>query len=216
VLSTQLEKGAREPVTPRSPPASGTQTRPGISLCSSNAAERPELERFIREAFERKHGAVVRSFMPVLLGMRNENGTVIGAAGYRSAAYEQLFLEQYLGEPIEALIARRNSGVQVARAEIAEIGNFACRDCASAIRMVGILATFLLDQRHRWVVFTATSTVRGIMRKIGIRLAEIAHAEPSRVAITADDWGRYYLSDPKVMLGHVPSYRGTRDLTWSI
>jgi hypothetical protein len=82
--------------------------------------------------------------------------------------------------------------------------------------MVKVLAEFLLDQNNPWTVFTATRTVRGIMRHLGIRLAELGHADKSRVVVTSDDWGSYYATDPRVMLGYVPSYRGARDLTWSI
>ncbi len=187
-----------------------------VVLCSPNSADRPELEAFIQEGFQRKHGAAVRSFMPVLLGLRDPHGRIIGAAGYRPAAREHLYLEQYLSEPIESTIARRHPGTATARADVAEIGNFACRDCATAMVMVGVLAEFLLDQRHRWVVFTATRTVRGIMRHLGLGLSELGRADKSRVVVTSDDWGAYYSTDPRVMLGFVPSWRGAADQTWSI
>lgn len=185
-------------------------------LCSRNAAERQGLEAFIQEGFQRKHGAAVRSFMPVLIGLRDRNGAVIGAAGYRRATHESLYLEQYLGEPIEDAITRRHPSMPAARAQVAEIGNFACRDCNTAMTMVSVLAEFLLDQRHRWAVFTATRTVRRIMRHLGIGLSELGQADKSRVVVTDDDWGSYYATDPRVMLAYVPSYRGARDLTWSI
>jgi hypothetical protein len=154
--------------------------------------------------------------MPVLIGLRDERGRIVGAAGYRPAAQEALYLEQYLGEPIETLIARKHPAAGADRARLAEIGNFACSDCSTAMTMVSVLIEFLLDQHHRWAVFTATRTVRGIMRHLGISLAELGRADKSRVVVTGDDWGRYYATDPRVMLGDVQSYRGTRDLTWSI
>lgn len=187
-----------------------------VLICSPNGAERPELEAFIQAGFERKHGAAVRSFMPVLIGLRDASGKLVGAAGYRSAGRQALYLEQYLNAPIERLVAERNPGASVARADVAEIGNFACRDCATAMTMVSVLAEFLLDQRHRWTVFTATRTVRGIMRHLGLGLSELGRADKSRVVVTDDDWGRYYSTDPRVMLGFVPSYRGAADQTWSI
>jgi hypothetical protein len=187
-----------------------------IEVCSPNAAGRGELEAFIQDGFQRKHGAAVRSFMPVLIGLRDAAGALVGAAGYRPAARERLYLEQYLGEPVEALVTRRFPAAPVARADVAEIGNFACRDCATAMGMVEVLAEFLLDQRNRWTVFTATRTVRGIMRHLGIGLSELGRADKSRVVVAGDDWGSYYSTDPRVMLGYVPSWRGARDLTWSI
>lgn len=189
---------------------------PRVVVCSANAAGRPELEAFIQASFQRKHGAAVRSFMPVLVGLYGADGQVLGAAGYRSAASGPLYLEQYLSGPVEHAIAGRQPGTAVQRADLAEIGNFACRDCATAMVMVGVLCEFLLDQRNRWAVFTATRTVRGIMRHLGIGLTEIGRADKSRVVVADDDWGEYYAHDPRVMLGYVPSYRGAADQVWSI
>jgi hypothetical protein len=188
---------------------------PDVEFCSPNTSGRGTLEAFIQASFQRKHGAAVRSFMPVLIGLRDRRGVVIGAAGYRPAAREALYLEQYLGEPVETSVARRVRA-PVARAQIAEIGNFACRDCATAMTMVSVLAEFLLDQRHRWTVFTATRTVRDIMQHLGIGLSELGRAAQSRVVASSDEWGSYYSTDPRVMLGYVPSWRGGRDITWSI
>ncbi len=186
-----------------------------IVLCSRNAGERTALESFIQDGFQRKHGAAVRTYMPVLLGLRDEAGKIVGAAGYRPAAREALYLEQYLGEPIETTVSRK-SAQSVGRGEIAEIGNFACRDCTTAMTMVAVLAEFMLDQDHRWSVFTATRTVRGIMRHLGIGLSELGRADKSRVVVTSDEWGSYYSTDPRVMLGYVPSWHGAQDLCWSI
>jgi hypothetical protein len=186
-----------------------------IVVCSQASESRRALETFIQDGFQRKHGAAVRSFMPVLIGLRDPAGQMAGAAGYRSAAAENLYLEQYLSESIEALIARRHPSMASERKQIAEIGNFAARDCKTAMLMVGVLAEFLLDRQHRWAVFTATRTVRRIMRHLGIGLSELGRADKSRVVVTADDWGGYFANDPRVMLADVQSYHG-RDLTWSI
>lgn len=201
---------------PRMRPVPAASGLLDVVVCSRNAAGRQALETFIQDGFQRKHGAEVRSFMPVLLGLRDATGAIVGAAGYRAAESESLYLEQYLGEPIETLIARRHPAMSPTRPHVAEIGNFACRDCNTAMTMVGVLTEFLLDQQHRWAVFTATRTVRSIMRHLGIGLSELGRADKSRVVVTADDWGSYYATDPRVMLGYVPTYRGTRDLTWSI
>lgn len=180
---------------------------PSILVCSSNSPQRHALESFIQEGFRKTHGARVRTFMPVLLGLQAADGKLTAAAGFRSATREPLYLEQYFGEPIEAILARQLPARNIARGEIAEIGNFACRDCDTAMVMVDVLATFLMDQQHPWAVFTATGTVRHIMARLGIGLYELGPADKSRVVITGDDWGSYYQADPKVMLGYVGDYR---------
>ncbi len=195
---------------PAAPVRANTAALYEILLCSKDNLARSALESFVQDGFQRKHGAAVRSFMPILIGLRDPAGRIVGAAGYRPASREPLYLEQYLGEPIEATIGRRVPFANIRRDEIAEIGNFACADCATAMSMVGVLAEFLLDQQHRWAVFTATRTVRGIMRHLGVGLSELGRADKSRVVITGDDWGSYYQTDPRVMLGYVPSWRTTR------
>ncbi len=176
-----------------------------VCFCDPDAAGRDELEAFITAAFQRQHGAVVRSFMPMLIGLRQPEGTLVGGAGYRQGDSGHLYLEQYLPQPVETVIARQAGAGPVARASIAEIGNFACRDCPSAVAMVGVLAEFLLGKNHDWVVFTATRTVRRIMRHMGLRLAELGQADRSRLA-ASDDWGSYYECDPRIMLGYLPSW----------
>jgi hypothetical protein len=179
-----------------------------LVICGPGHPDRNEFENFIRQGFQRKHGASVHSFMPWLLGLRDAAGELVGVAGYRPANAQRLYLEQYLSQPIEYFIATRNPSLGVRRRDVAEVGNFACRDFPTAMDLIGLLTDFLLARQHRWVVFTATSTVRSIMRHLGVTLTEVARADKSRVVTTTDDWGSYYSSDPRVMLGYVPAYRG--------
>jgi hypothetical protein len=179
-----------------------------LVICGPGHPDRNEFETFIRQGFRRKHGASVHSFMPLLLGLRDAAGDLVGVAGYRAAKAQRLYLEQYLPHSIEHLIATRNPSLGVRRQDVAEIGNFACRDFPTAMDLIGLLTDFLLARQHRWVVFTATRTVRSIMRHLGVTLTELAPAEESRIAMTQDDWGSYYSTDPRVMLGYIPAHSG--------
>ncbi|MBW7930092.1 MAG: thermostable hemolysin [Gammaproteobacteria bacterium] len=179
---------------------------PGVRFCGPRDPGREELEAFVAAAFQQQHGATVRSFLPVLVGLRDTDGFLGGVAGYHPANDEPLYLEQYLAGPVEAEIARRLGRQQISRTAVAEIGNFACRNCVLAMTMVGVLARHLLEQEHDWVVFTATRTVRGIMRHMGLRLVELQQARPAQLMAAPDQWGRYYDQDPRVMFGYVPSW----------
>ena len=64
----------------------------------------------------------------------------------------------------------------------------------------------LLSQGHRWIVFTATDTVRSVLNRLGAPLFEIATARADR-APPGDHWGHYYTHDPRVMAGYLPSLR---------
>lgn len=174
-----------------------------LSLYQVDDPRREELERFVHDVFASKHGARVCSFMPSLLGMRNDAGAICSVAGFRCAADQPLFLERYLDEPIERAIAS-SCGQPVTRSQIVEVGNLAGRNCRSAMRLVLDLPRILLDRGHRWMVFTATDALRGILASYHAPLLELAAATASRAQTTGDDWGRYYELDPRVMVGYLP------------
>lgn len=174
-----------------------------ISLFRAGDPARHDLEQFIYEAFASKHGARVRSFMPTLLAMRNDAGGICSVAGFRGAAEQQLFLEQYLNEPVEYAIAS-SLGRQVPRSHIVEVGNLAGLNCRCAMRLVLELPRLLLDRGYRWIVFTATDTVRALLASYNAPLLDLAAAAAARVQESSDDWGRYYQSCPRVMAGHLP------------
>jgi hypothetical protein len=165
---------------------------------------RAELENFVGKAFRDKHGADVHSFMPELLGLHNPVGRLQGVVGIRAAAAEPLFLEQYLDGPVEQVLSAHLSE-PVARRQIVEIGNLASAGCRQARYLVSMLPSFLLERGHTWVVFTATSLVRGILESVGGALVELATADPARLAPGADQWGAYYRTDPRVMAGYLPT-----------
>ncbi|HEY0682216.1 MAG TPA: thermostable hemolysin [Steroidobacter sp.] len=174
-----------------------------LSLYQADDPRREELERFIRDVFASRHGAHVCSFMPTLLGLRNETGAVCSAAGFRSAAGQALFLERYLDVPIEQAVAS-SSGQQIGRSQIVEVGNLAGVNCRSAMRLVLDLPRILLDRGHRWIVFTATDTVRELLTSYHAPLLDLAVATAVRAQNTGDDWGRYYDRHPRVMAGYLP------------
>jgi len=184
---------------------------PGRALClaeaEARAPERAEIEAFVRAAFARKHDASVASFMPTLLSFRDASGELRGVIGLRSAEPKPLYLEQYLEQPVEAAIAAA-TGKRVQRHEVVEVGNLAGANCRAAMRMVAELPSYLLARDYRWIVFTATSAVRGILQGFGAPLVELARADGGRVAGGEDRWGRYYESDPRVLAGYLPASRG--------
>ncbi len=176
-----------------------------LALCPGHDPRRPALEALIQGAFERRHGAQIHHFMPSLVGLWGAAGAPVGAAGLRSASQEPLFLENYLDRPVEIELAAV-SGKPVLRSEVVEVGNLAGVTCRAACRLVAALPPLLLSQGHRWIVFTATDTVRSVLNRLGAPLFEIASARADR-APPGDHWGHYYTHDPRVMAGYLPSLR---------
>lgn len=180
-----------------------TPTPFALQQVPHGAPVRGELESFVAAAFQDKHGAEIGSFMPDLLGMRNASGELRAVAGYRTAQQERLFLEQYLDQPVEAVLSAKLAR-PVERAQIIEIGNLASNGCRQARHLVSLLPHYLLDRGYTWVVFTATSLVRNVLESVGAELVELAVADHSRVTTGNDRWGAYYRNDPRVMAGYLP------------
>ncbi len=175
-------------------------------------AGRDDLEAYVRTRFAAKHGAAVRTFMPTLISFRDRQGELRGVAGIRGAEESRLYLEQYLDRPIEerltaslqSLAVDRGGAPAVRRDEIVEVGNLAGASCRAAVRMVAQLPVFLMHHRYSWIVFTATGALRQILEGFGAPLIELGRADPSSVATSADSWGRYYETDPRVFAGYLP------------
>jgi hypothetical protein len=177
-----------------------------LSSCDRGDARRAEAEAFIRKRFLRSHGAHVAAFMPSLLLLTDAAGDIAAAAGIRGAARESLFLEQYLPVPIEQALSSEVS-TAVPRAQILEIGNFAALDGRCARILMSVLPAYLLQKSTRWIVFTATTSIRRILSSMGGHCLELGTADGACLSGGIDEWGRYYSNDPRVMAGFLPSAR---------
>jgi hypothetical protein len=177
-------------------------SRHTIVAYESHDARRARVEAFVQQAFARRHGARVRSFMPTLLALEGRGERVCGVVGFRNAGAEPLFLERYLTRPVEAELSERTRQL-IERERIVEVGNLASLSCRAAFHLVAILPRVLIERGNQWIVFTATSAVRGILEKFSAPMIELASA--GRECIDQpDEWGRYYENDPRVMAGYLP------------
>jgi hypothetical protein len=189
-------------------PTTATDSRPfgrhlRLAAAAQGDPQRAELESYVRSAFARKHSADVQNFMPTLVAFRDASAALCGVIGLRAAAGSHLYLERYLDAPVEAALSAA-TGTVVRRDQIVEVGNLAGRNCRAAMRMVAQMPAYLLAEDFRWIVFTATSTVRQILLGFGAPLVELARADRARVADSRDDWGSYYETDPRVFAGYLP------------
>ena len=164
--------------------------------------KRGELERFIAERFRSAYGATVSHFCVHLLGMRDAAGAWQAAAGYTPAAAGALYLEHYLDRPVEIVLSGA-VGRNVTRERIVEVGNVASAARGFGGRFLPALRRYLLDLDYRWVVFTATREVRGILRHLAFEARPLAAAAPDRLPDGGAGWGTYYAHDPSVMAGTI-------------
>eukprot|EP01035_Chromulina_nebulosa_P042210 gene42210-57152_t len=92
---------------------------PALAIHITGDPRRAEVERYIARVYAHRYGAQVRQFAPTLVTLQR-HGEIVAAAGYRAAAAGPLFLERYLGAPIDHLL-HRHAGHRPDRAGIAEV-----------------------------------------------------------------------------------------------
>ena len=172
------------------------------SLHEQHGNDRAVVEQFIASSFRQRYGARIERFMPRLFALRDSHGSPRAAFGLRPAT-QRLYLEQYLDEPVETLIAAR-SGSVVGRESIVEVGHFCGAFPGAARTIIAFLARRLHDEGFTWVVFTGTVGLRNAFARIGMRPLTLSGALPERLP---DDeratWGTYYDHAPDVLCGRI-------------
>jgi hypothetical protein len=176
---------------------------PTFDVFLPESPERHRVTQYIADQFKAAHQANIHDFMPLLLSMRCQ-GQFKAVSGVRPAAGHELFLEQYLGQPVEAVLSQMSAG-PVERRKIMEVGNLVATQ-NGASQLVFLLLTALLHRcDFEWVVFTGTPVVIRGLERLGFRLEKLGDADPAKLTSSKlSDWGRYYEQRPQVVAGNVP------------
>ena len=173
----------------------------GVDVLEAGHPDRHRTERFVRAVFELCYGADIRSFYPTLLAF-TQHAELMGVAGYRGAAEQALFSEQYLDQPLEQLIgAHWNEPVE--RSRIVEVGNLALASPGQARWVIAAVTLFLHTAGYRWVLFTAVKPLINAFRRLGLNPLTLALADPARLADDGQQWGSYYAGNPSVCVGDI-------------
>lgn len=168
-------------------------------LTSAHMPGREHLERFIHSVFRRAYGANIRHFMPTLLSLHDQEERVLAVCGLRRAESGSLFLENYLQDPVEAVLTTR-IGATVTRDSIVEIGNLAVTELGLARSLLRVVIRHLLDTDAEWAVFTAIPALRNSLGKLNVQLEVLCDASLDQVpSAEQPDWGSYYDQQPQVM-----------------
>jgi hypothetical protein len=189
----------------------GASVRGAGRFAPETGLRRSETEAFIAATFARAHGARVRRFMPLLLGLRDRGGRLIAACGLRAAAQAPLFLEHYLDHGVERSLAAA-AGTPVARVRIVEVGNLAVAAPGSARQLIVALTDYLVPTPFEWVVFTGGPALRNAFARLGVPVARLADARIERLPEAARaDWGSYYEGGPTVCAVLIEASRAALD-----
>lgn len=202
VLAMSLSLPPRAGLTAAFPAARPAPAR--LKVRGRDDEGRDAVERFVQDVYARRHGAQVRHFAPWLVSLESgpENEpTILAAAGYRLGT-EPLFLERYLDEPVQSLLA--GADPQVARERIVEVGHLAASEAGQGRRLILLLGPHLARLGVQWVVGTLTQELRHLFERMGVDAVPLGVADPARLGEQAADWGTYYDHRPVVLAGHLP------------
>jgi len=169
-----------------------------FSLHSGCSPHRSQLETYITERYKQTHNASISSFMPILLNMTKE-GKSQAALGLRPGHYRPMFLEQYLDSPIEQQISKLTKQ-PIDRCALIEIGNLVVSQRRAGLELFVILGKLVAEAGYEWLIFTVTGEVERLMRSLGFDPQYLVSADPARVKGGAENWGRYYDNNPRVMV----------------
>jgi len=177
--------------------------RPGmISITGNEGQERREVEAFIEAIYAKSYGAVIGEHYPVLVSVRDHDARILAALGFRSAAHQQLFLEQYMDSPVEQGISSA-FGCSIARGRIVEIGNLASAGHGAAVFLFVALMAYLECMGFTHLSLTGTKLLRNYFAKLGLDPRDMGKADPQRLPNGGASWGSYYETEPRLIAGDV-------------
>jgi hypothetical protein len=175
---------------------------PDLVLHPVSSAQRSIVEQYVFNQFQTNHGATVRDFMPLLFTM-NCHDEFTSAVGIRPASGYDLFLEQYLQEPVENVLSGLSAN-PVNRGEIVEAGNLVATQRGSSQLIYLVMAMILQRAGFKWLVITATPQVQKTIKRLGFELYTLADADPSVLDTgSLNGWGSYYENQPCVVAGNL-------------
>lgn len=175
----------------------------GVSVVTTEHAERGEAEAFVQRIFHERHGADVRTFHPTMLRFRDEvrPRAVVGFRGGRDG---KLFSEQYLPDAAHRMIADRLN-VQIEPHELVEVGHLALEKPGDTRWVIAATTQYLHARGYRWVLFTATRALVNAFQRLGLHPIELGTAQASRLDDGGRFWGTYYRTKPVVCVGNIDS-----------
>lgn len=130
-------------------------------------------------AISKRFDAHLTAYMPAYLALLDKQ-VMKSVCGYRIAEQEPLFLEQYLDEPADRLLAQRFA-CPIPRGKLIEFGHLASFGRGLSAFHFRLMAQQLVAMGFEWCIFTATDPLHALMRRFGLQPTLIAQASPARI-----------------------------------
>ncbi len=166
-----------------------------IAILNRNHALFPHAENLIKTVFAREYGATINHLPDRILAVSDADDNLLCAAGLRDSV-SGIFSECYLDLPAEQAIEQKVHR-PVCRDQILELTALAAARPGAMAALLQGFAGIGLEAGYRWGLFTATTRLRRMTRRIGIDLIELSEARRDRVP-DPDNWGNYYDQEPSV------------------
>lgn len=187
--------------------AAGSPSARHLVRYAAHDPGRAAAEQRVREVFQARYGATVQQFAPVLVGLHDADERLLAVAGYRPADTGPLFLERYLSQPIQPLLADGTTPAP-SRQRIVEVGHLAALQAGEGRALIARLGPLLLDSGFDWVVGTLTQELRSLFLRLGVATRALGVADPA--VLSPDEaaaWGSYYDHRPVVLAGSLQAAR---------
>lgn len=183
-----VKEGRARRVSPLSPSV--------VSITGVFEPDRRRVEDFIKAIYKQSYNADITVDYPVLMSVRNADNDILAAVGFRYAAHEPLFLEQYTQHPIELSLGCR-------RDEVVEVGNLASAGQGASVFLFAALSSYLHNKNIRYAAVTGMDFLHRYFERIGLDPQKVCDAHLASVAEDKQNWGTYYDTSPRVLTGSV-------------
>ncbi|OEF08628.1 thermostable hemolysin [Vibrio genomosp. F10] len=164
----------------------------------------PLWEQVINHVSQRYHQAFnadLKQFMPAYLTLMNHDD-ILSVCGFSTAQDQRLFLEQYLDDDAQTLVAS-TFDCTVKRSNLVEFGHLASFANGMSSLHFYLIAEMLVDNGFEWCIFTATDPLHAMMVRLGLEPKIIANADQNKIPDAKSTWGSYYEHQPRVLAGNL-------------
>lgn len=166
-----------------------------IEFLGPKSSGREAVQNHIRGVYQDIHGAEIRQFAPLLVAAKRGDGQIMCAAGIRTSR-DGFFSDCYLEANFETVL-REKSQINVPQSDIMEVVSLASTTPFPVLPILDAMIRWSRENGKTCGVFTATRSLRHLLKRSGMSYVELAAADASKVA-HPESWGSYYDTDPWV------------------
>ena len=141
--------------------------------------------------YNRAYNASIEPSPQYYVVVQTADDHILACAGITFGDEEGLFSEQYLDEPIEAILHKRY-GKEIERSNIAEIGSLTSHHATAGMILVNMIPLLSWCMGAHYLLCTVTPRVIAMMEGCQIAFEPIEQANPERLTEAKDIWGSYY------------------------